>query len=139
MGSAVHVRPSPVQLVPDAAVPPATYSLHGFAVTTSCLRHVTVVEVSGDVDLLTAPELADCLDRCLAKGTPLVVVVDLQRVDFFGASGLSVLLQAHERARTQRSTVRVVANTPMVCRALTVTGLDRILLVYPTLEPALNG
>jgi anti-anti-sigma factor len=124
--------------VPVAAVPAATHSLHDLAVTTSCSRHVTVVEVSGDIDLLTAPELANRIGQCLAEGTPLVVVVDLRGVDFVGASGLSVLLEAHWRAHAQRSTVRVVANTPAVCRALTVTELDRTLAVYPALEPALK-
>jgi anti-sigma B factor antagonist len=139
VGSAGQVRSSPVRSVPDAAVPATTYPLHGLAVATSCPRHVTVVEVSGEIDLLTAPELAGRLSRCLAEGTPLVMVVDLRRVDFFGASGLSVLLEAHWRAQAQHTMMRVVANTPIVCRVLAVTGLDRTLAVYPALEPALNG
>ena len=137
MRSAAQVRPSPARSVPDVAVPTTTYPLHGLAATTSCPRHVTVVEVSGEIDLLTAPELADRLNRCQAEGTPLMVV-DLRRVDFFGASGLRVLLEAHWRAQTQHTTMRVVANTPIVCRALAITGLDRTLAIYPALEPALN-
>jgi len=139
VGSAGYALRSPPQPVSDAAVPAATHSLHGLAVTRSSSRHVTVVQVSGDIDLLTAPELASRIGQCLVEGAPSVVVVDLRQVDFFGASGLNVLLEAHWRAQAQRSTVRVVANTPMVCRALTVTELDRTLAVYPALEPALNG
>lgn len=139
MGSAVQVRPNPVRSVPNAAVPAATCSLHGLAATVSRPRQVTVVEVSGEVDLLTAPGLAECLGRCLAEVAPVVVVVDLRRVDFLGASGLSVLVEAHLRAQALHSTVRVVANTRVVRRALTVTGLDRTLAVYSALEPAVNG
>lgn len=96
------------------------------------------MEVSGDIDLLTAPEWADRLRRCLAEGAPLVVV-DLRRVDFFGAAGVSLLVEAHRRAQALRSTVRVVADTRMVCRVLAITELDRTLAIYPTLEQALNG
>jgi anti-sigma B factor antagonist len=138
MGSALQVRPSSVRPVPDVA-PATTCPPRGLAVATGGPSHVTVVEVSGDIDLLTAPELTDRLSRCLAERAPSVVVVDLRRVGFFGASGLSVLLEAHWRAQARHSTVRVVANTSMVCRILAITGLDRTLAVYPALEPALKG
>jgi len=98
---------------------------------------VRVVEAVGSIDMLTAPELADHLSACLADGTPLIVVVDLRQVDFLTAAGLSVLVEADSRARAQDITLRVVASTYAVCRALSVTGLDQSLRVYPGLEPAL--
>jgi hypothetical protein len=51
-----------------------------------------VVEVSGEVDLLTAPRLAEKLHRALRTG--LVVVVDLEAVEFMDGSGLRALLRA---------------------------------------------
>lgn len=86
--------PSPVRSVPNVAVPATTYPLHGLAAATSCPRHVTVVEVSGEIDLLTAPELADRLSRCLAGEMPLVVV-DLRRV--IDLDGLTVRCEAQTR------------------------------------------
>jgi anti-anti-sigma factor len=94
---------------------------------------VRVVEVAGSVDLLTAPELAEHL----ADGPPLVVVVDLRRVDFLAAAGLSVLVAANGQARQQQASLRLVVTTHAVRRALSVTGLDQTLVVYSVLEPAL--
>ena len=96
-----------------------------------------VVEAVGSIDLCTAPELAGQLFVALVEGTPLIVVVDLRQVDFLGAAGLSVLVAVDQRARAQQITVRVVAGTHAVCRALRVTGLDQTLMVYSELEPAL--
>jgi anti-sigma B factor antagonist len=96
-----------------------------------------VVEAAGSIDMLTAPELAGHLSVVLAEGIPVVVVVDLRQVDFLGAAGLSVLVEADSRARAQDITLRVVASTHAVCRALSITGLDQSLSVYAALEPAL--
>jgi anti-sigma B factor antagonist len=98
---------------------------------------VRVVEAAGSIDMLTAPELAGHLAVVLAEGIPVIVVVDLRRVDFLGAAGLSVLVEADSRARAQDITLRVVASTHAVCRVLSITGLDQALSVYAALEPAL--
>jgi anti-sigma B factor antagonist len=112
-------------------------SEYSLVVATRGSPGVRVVEVAGSVDLRTAPELADQLFVALAEGTPLIVVVDLRQVDFFGAAGLSVLVAVDQRARAQQVALRVVAGTHAVCRALRVTGLDQTLMVYSALEPAL--
>jgi anti-anti-sigma factor len=98
---------------------------------------VRVVEAAGSVDLRTAPELAGHLSAAVADGTALIVVVDLRRVDILAAAGLSVLVAADQGAHAQGITLRVVASTHAVCRALRITGLDQTLRVYPRLEPAL--
>jgi anti-sigma B factor antagonist len=50
-----------------------------------------VVEVSGEVDLASAPQLASALASVLAED-PLDVVLDLGETTFMDCSGVSVLL-----------------------------------------------
>jgi anti-sigma B factor antagonist len=132
VGSAVQDRHSPVPLV--ASTRRSEYSL---VVATRGSPWVRVVEAVGSIDMHTAPELADHLSACLADGTPLIVVVDLRQVDFLAAAGLSVLVESDSRARAQDITLRVVATTHAVCRALSITGLDQTLRMYSKLEAAL--
>jgi anti-sigma B factor antagonist len=75
----------------------------------------------------------------LAEETALVVVVDLRRVEFLAAAGLRVLMAAEQRARAQDTTLRVLAGTHAVGRALSVTGLDRTLTVYFGLDRRVDG
>lgn len=98
---------------------------------------VRVVEACGSVDLVTIAEFADNLWTALAEDAASIVVVDLRRVDFLAAAGLGVLVAVDQRARAQGATLRVVAGTHAVGRALSVTGLDQTLKVYSGLEPAL--
>jgi anti-anti-sigma regulatory factor len=46
-------------------------------------------------------------------------------------------VEVDSRARAQDITLRIVATTPAVCRALSITGLDQTLTVYSGLEAAL--
>ncbi len=99
---------------------------------------VRVVQVVGEVDVLTAPVLADCLGACVADGTPLIVV-DLRQVGFLAAAGLSVLVAADQHARVRHANVRLVVTTYPVRRVLSATGLDHTLVIYSALEHALTG
>lgn len=80
-----------------------------------------IVTVLGEVDALTAPELAAFLTAQLAAAR--VVVVDLDGVDFLGSAGLSVLFEANEHAHRQDRVLRLVCNSRIANRALEATEL----------------
>lgn len=134
MGSVTQASPSPSP-VPARVIPPRRPE-YDLTVATEGSSWVRVVAAAGPVDQRTAAELADHLCAALAEET-LLVVVDLRRVDFLAAAGLSVLVAADQRARAQGTTLRVVAGTHAVARALTVIGLTPTLRVYSDLAPAL--
>jgi anti-anti-sigma factor len=99
---------------------------------------VTVVRVAGEVDLLTAQELQDTLDQLLDR-PPLVMVIDLSAVTFFGANGLTVLVAAHDMAQQSATALRLVCGTRAVTRLLALVGLDHRFPTYPNLDAALPG
>lgn len=112
-------------------------SRYDLMVATGGSSALRVVEAAGSVDLLTVSELAEHLSAALAEETALIVVVDLRRVDFLAAAGLRVLVAADQLARAQDTTLRVLAGTHAVGRALSVTGLDRTLKVHSGLDEPL--
>ncbi|MGZ4154840.1 MAG: STAS domain-containing protein [Actinomycetota bacterium] len=84
---------------------------------------VAIVTVSGDLDLLTAPELDRSLTGVQANGRP--VVLDLRRVSFMDSSGLRVILAADARARSAGTRLVLVEGPPGVQRVFQLTLLDR--------------
>ena len=80
-----------------------------------------VVTVVGEVDALTAPELAIVLSAQLAAVR--ILVVDLDGVGFLGSAGLSVLFEAHELATRERRVLRLVCHSRIANRALEATEL----------------
>ena len=93
-----------------------------------------VVEVRGEVDLLTAPPLYETLVAMLEYRPP-VIVIDLLGVTFFGVSGLITLIEAHDSAG-DRSRLRIVA-AGRTARRLRLIGMERRIALYPTRDEAL--
>ncbi|MGH3808040.1 MAG: STAS domain-containing protein [Pseudonocardiaceae bacterium] len=80
-----------------------------------------VVTVTGEVDSLTAPELAAFLTAQLAAAR--LVVVDLDGVQFMGSAGLAALFEANELASRENCGLRLVCDSRVVNRALETAGL----------------
>ncbi len=99
-----------------------------------------VLHVTGEVDMLTAPILAEQINYQVgadgvAAGRSLVV--DLTGVGFLGSAGLAVLAEASKRASDQAlPKVRVVAGSRAVLRPIEVTGLDSVLDIHADLASA---
>jgi len=96
-----------------------------------------VMEIGGELDLLTVPDLHDRMQRVLTATTGPVVVV-LTDVGFLSSIGLRLLLTLHtDLAAHQRRLRLVTGEVRTVTRPLQITGLDRHLDLYPDLATAL--
>ena len=89
-----------------------------------------VVVVRGEVDVATERELQEALEEAADAGAD-EVLLDLVGVRFMDSSGISVLLRTHDRMAAPRRLVVVCPPGP-VARALTLTGVDRMLPVFPS-------
>ena len=98
-----------------------------------------IVRVSGEIDLFNHLQLrAAVFDACEAVEPPKPVVLDLTGIQFIASVGLSELLMCHQHTSARQTPLRVVADAPKVLRPLEVTGLLRLLEVYPCLDAALG-
>lgn len=108
-------------------------------VATDLFGKTAVVHAVGEVDMGTAPELrAHVLAACDAAKEPAPVVVDLTGVDFFGSSGIGVLIEAHRRCQAQRTPLRVVVTSRPVLRTLEISELDKVLDIRDSLANAIR-
>ena len=57
----------------------------------------TTLRVEGEVDLMTAPSLANAIAEAEAAGVDSDLTLDLREVTFMDSTGLRVLLEARER------------------------------------------
>jgi anti-sigma B factor antagonist len=83
------------------------------------------VAVSGEIDSLTAPGLQEVLlDVLDPPHVPGGVVLDLRRVTFLSAAGLTVLAVGHHLAENTGGVLRIRCGTTFaVIRPLRLTGL----------------
>lgn len=92
-----------------------------------------VLEVGGELDLLTVGRLTSALDRELRHGTS-DVIVDLSRTEFIDSAGLHILLNANRRLTRQGRSLAVVCPPGPVWRVFELAKLLETLRVAPSLR-----
>jgi anti-sigma B factor antagonist len=98
---------------------------------------VPVVTAPVEIDLANAALLQRALAEAAGPGHALVVV-DMSRTRFCDSTGLNALVAADRRARAEGGEVRLVVTGESVIRIVKLTGVDRVVPVYASLEEALT-
>ena len=96
---------------------------------------VPVVTAPEEIDITTAYRLRSALAAAVRGHA--TVVVDMTRTHACDTAGLHVLVRAHRRALAQGGELRLVAPSPDVRRLFAVTGLDRVIRHFASLDEAL--
>jgi anti-sigma B factor antagonist len=112
--------------------------LDGQLCTENWVGKVAVVAASGDLDMLTAPQLRDAIGTALGKN-PEGLIVDLTKVDFLGSAGMQVLMEAHNQTGNTPTRLAVVAEGPATARPLKITGITDLIDLYSSLDVALEN
>ena len=98
-----------------------------------------IVAPRGELDLGSADELRAALRRH-AVVHARDIVLDLSEVSFLDSSGLSLVMEEHQRCGRDGCDFRLVPGPDAVQRVFEITGLDRLLLwTNQVAEPADDG
>jgi anti-sigma B factor antagonist len=86
---------------------------------------LVVLRVVGEVDLATVGWLREHLHKYMSSDYR-GVILDCTKVSFLAACGIGLLVEIAERARAEGMALRLVAQTPLVLRALEVALADQL-------------
>jgi anti-sigma B factor antagonist len=96
-----------------------------------------LVVLAGEVDLYTAPQLHEALDRAVDNGARRVTI-DFTDVSFIDSSGLAVLIGAIKRLPSPGGSLHLVCPNEHMSRIFEVTGLTGVLTLHVTREEAMG-
>lgn len=82
-----------------------------------------VVEVRGELDAASAPQLQAVLADLVDEQDELSIVVDLRELTFVDSSGLAVLARAQQRARDSGVRIALAHPSPAARKVLEISGL----------------
>ncbi len=101
---------------------------------------ILVIAAIGEVDMDTAPALGEAIGASIDEAGDKPCILDLTGVTFLNSPGLTMLLEATDRAEALREPLRIVvdANRPVI-RPIEVTGLDNELALYHPVDEAVNA
>ena len=108
------------------------------SVSRSSTGDVPIVAVSGEVDVYSAPALKESLTGLLKTGDSSVVV-DLTEVAFLDSTGLGALVEARAATSEAGGSLPLVCNQERILKLFTITGLDGVFAIHPTVDEAVAG
>jgi anti-sigma B factor antagonist len=97
-----------------------------------------VLQVTGELDVYTAPMLREQMRELSAKGA-VHLIADLSGVDFLDSTGLGALVGGLKRLREAGGSLALVISTPRILRIFQITGLTKVLAAQPTVADAITA
>lgn len=99
---------------------------------------LVVIAVEGEIDVDTADDVLDAVRLGFVSAGP-ALIADLTLVSFFGSTGISTLISAHELAEENGKKLHIVAPQRAVRRPLQVTGVADVLSLYDSVDEAVSA
>ena len=98
-------------------------------------KKVPVIQLEGEVDVYTAPQLKQQMIGLLETGAK-ELVVNLTKVEYLDSTALGVLIGGLKRIRELDGNMVLVCPSPRIKRVFEITGLDKIFDIYNSEEEA---
>ena len=98
---------------------------------------VLVVTAPEEIDITNAAELRAAVSEAVGSGSALVIV-DMSRTRFCDSAGLNVLVASDRQARAEGGEVRLVIVAEAIVRVVALTGVDRVIPIYESVDKALS-
>ena len=102
------------------------------------IGHVAVVTLPEEIDVTNAETVQDELLAALNQSA-ILLIADMSRTNFCDSSGVSAMVRVFRQAVASGSGLRLVVSTPAVQRVLSITGVDRLVDVFPSIAASLAG
>ena len=96
-----------------------------------------VIEVAGEIDVYTAPQLRDAISDLVSDGV-IHLVVDMGGVEFLDSTGLGVLVGGLKRVRAHDGTMRLVCTSERLLKIFRITGLAKVFPIHDSVDEALT-
>ncbi len=111
--------------------------MHNGRCPVAVVSGVPVVAAPEEIDMISALELRSALLEATVMHGHRTLGVDMTRTQLCDSSGVHTLLAAHEHAQAGGGELLLVTSAAIVLRIFEITGVDRIIRSFPSLDEAL--
>jgi anti-sigma B factor antagonist len=113
-------------------------AMSGTAPVASADGGPTVVRLPAEIDVANAQIVGGQLAAACRRGVR-VVIADMTATTFCDSQGIRALVMAWRQATATGTELRLVVPSPGIVRIMNILGVDRVLLLYGSLDEALAG
>jgi len=94
------------------------------------------VTLPAEIDTTNADQVRESLLGVVNQGAASLVA-DLSQTTFCDSTGVSALVRTFKRATASGGGMRLVVSSPAVHRVLSITGVDHLMPLYPSVAASL--
>lgn len=98
---------------------------------------VKIVDVEGEIDLYSSPQLREALQNLTENKTP-AIIVELDGVSYMDSSGLATLVEAMQNSADYKGRFMLCALGMEVRSVFELSRLDQVFEIYSTIDEALK-
>lgn len=109
----------------------------GFTISSSEKDGIARVNVEGEIDMFTSPNLRDTLLPFFKKKVE-GIVVDLSLVSFMDSSGIATLVEGLQWSKKEKRAFVLSGLGKTVFNALSLTKLDNVFTIKKNIQEALD-
>ena len=96
---------------------------------------IHTLELSGELDYHSSPELREKLTELTSKQAPKILV-NLAGVDYMDSSGIATFVEAFQKTKRYQGRLILAALTPTVRGVFEIAKLDSIFEITPSIAEA---
>jgi anti-sigma B factor antagonist len=97
-----------------------------------------VIPLPAEIDAANSGRVGEQLKAAVKPGLPMLIA-DMTFTTFIDSAGVRVMVQVCQLARRSGTELRLVVPSAHVLRTLAITGMDRLLPIYPSVGAALTA
>ena len=105
---------------------------------TEVLEDIAIIRVKGELDAITAPELAEAFKSQLDKGH-VNFVFDLENLEYSSSAGIRIFLGSARDSRKNGGDLRIGSVKPQVSKIFNLSKFDKVVKVFRTAQEAINS
>jgi anti-sigma B factor antagonist len=94
-----------------------------------------VVNISGELDLYSAPELKESMSRLIEQGKSRLVI-DMSEAIFIDSTAIGVLVGGLRRVQELGGSLDIVCTHKEILRVLEIVGLDQVFDIHESRKDA---
>lgn len=99
------------------------------------VEQVTVVEIAGDIDGKTAPQVREQISALVQP--EVKIILDMTQVDYMSSAGLRVLLATYRQVKSSDGRIVLVGLVEEIKDTMSMTGFLRFFTAHETVEAGL--
>lgn len=107
--------------------------MEAFSVAGRAAADWTVLDVSGEIDINSAPLLKDAIVDSISRGKTKIAL-NMEAVRFMDSTGLAALVAGAKRTREAEGDLALIRPNMQIRRVLSITDLIKVLPVHESVE-----